>query len=70
MGFMVIFCCYFIFNAFYYICSRSCYFRILSTTKGKVVGGDIVEYNPKKDFQNITAILASKILKELMSKMI
>ena len=43
---------------------------ILSTTNGKVVGGDIVEYNPKKDFQNITAILASKILKELMSKMI
>ena len=43
---------------------------ILSTTNGEVVGGDIVEYNPKKDFQNITAILASKILKELMSKMI
>ena len=43
---------------------------ILSTANGEFVGGDIVEYNPKKDFQNITAILASKILKELMSKMI
>jgi arginase family enzyme len=43
---------------------------ILSTANGEVVGGDIVEYNPKKDFQNTTAVLASKILKELMSKMI
>ena len=43
---------------------------MLSTTNGKIVGGNIVEYNPMKEFQNITAILASKILKELMSKMI
>ena len=42
----------------------------LSKTNGEVVGGDIVEYNPEKDFQNTTAITASKILKELMSKMI
>ena len=42
----------------------------LSKINGKVIGGDIVEYNPEKDFQNTTAITASKILKELMGKMI
>ena len=42
----------------------------LSKINGEIVGGDIVEYNPEKDFQNTTAITASKILKELMGKMI
>lgn len=42
----------------------------LSKVNGEIIGGDIVEYNPEKDFQNTTAITASKILKELMGKMI
>ena len=33
---------------------------ILSTTNGEVVGGDIVEYNPKKDFQNTTGRISIK----------
>ena len=35
----------------------------------EVVGADIVEYNPKRDFQNMTAFLAAKMLKEIMAKM-
>ena len=43
---------------------------IISNINGKVVGADIVEYNPKKDINNITAITAAKLLKELMGKII
>ena len=35
-----------------------------------IVGADIVEYNPVRDSSGITAMVASKILKELMGKMI
>jgi arginase family enzyme len=28
-----------------------------------------VEYNPHKDFQNMTAFLAAKLMKELIGKM-
>ena len=42
----------------------------LSKINGEIIGGDIVEYNPEKYFQNTTEITASKILKELMGKMI
>ncbi|MEK6153971.1 agmatinase [Flavobacteriaceae bacterium 3-367] len=34
-----------------------------------VIGADIVEYNPNRDFQNMTAFLAAKMLKEIMVKM-
>lgn len=43
--------------------------QIISNIKGKIIGADIVEYNPKKDLNNITAITAAKILKELVSKL-
>jgi len=43
---------------------------IISNINGEVVGADIVEYNPKKDINNITAITAAKLLKELMGKII
>jgi len=36
----------------------------------EVVGADIVEYNPNRDFQNMTAFLAGKMMKELLGKMI
>lgn len=34
-----------------------------------IVGADIVEYNPTKDFQKMTAFLAAKMMKEILSKM-
>ena len=44
--------------------------QIISNIEVDVVGADIVEYSPKKDLNNITAITAAKLLKELMGKMI
>lgn len=35
----------------------------------EVVGADIVEYNPDRDFQEMTAYLAAKMMKELLGKM-
>jgi agmatinase len=35
----------------------------------EVIGADIVEYNPKRDFQHMTAFLAAKMMKEILSKM-
>lgn len=35
----------------------------------EVIGADIVEYNPKRDFQNMTAFLAAKMMKEILAKM-
>lgn len=37
---------------------------------GNIIGGDIVEYNPDRDIDNISASIASKLLKELCSKII
>lgn len=34
-----------------------------------IVGADIVEYNPVRDINNMTAMVAYKLLKELISKM-
>lgn len=36
----------------------------------EIIGADIVEYNPNRDFQKMTAFLASKMMKELLGKMI
>ena len=44
--------------------------KIISNIDGEVIGGDIVEYNPKKDINNITAVTAAKLLKELMGKIL
>jgi len=38
--------------------------------EAEVVGADIVEYNPHRDFQDMTAFLAAKMMKELLAKMI
>ena len=35
---------------------------------GKIVGADIVEYNPTRDIQNMTATAAAKLLKEMAGK--
>lgn len=36
----------------------------------EIIGADIVEYNPDRDFQNMTAFLAAKMMKEILGKMI
>ena len=42
----------------------------LHAIKGEVVGSDIVEFNPKQDVSQLTAIVCAKILKEILGKMI
>ena len=37
---------------------------------GTVIGADLVEYNPAQDISELTAMVARKILKELLGKMI
>jgi len=42
----------------------------LQAVKGEIVGADIVEYNPKQDVSQLTAMGCAKILKEILGKMI
>ena len=44
--------------------------EIIQKLKAPVIGADIVEYNPKRDIQDITGALASKMLKEILGKML
>lgn len=44
--------------------------EILQNIKGQIVGADIVEYNPKKDRQEMTAYLAAKMMKEILVRML
>ena len=44
--------------------------KVISNINTEIIGGDIVEYNPKRDVNQITAITAAKLLKELMGKML
>ncbi len=37
---------------------------------GRIIGADLVEYNPERDIDNITAEVASKLLKEISGKML
>jgi agmatinase len=41
----------------------------LHAIEGEIVGADIVEYNPAQDVSGMTAIVAAKILKEILGKM-
>tara|TARA_B110000438_G_scaffold74961_1_gene75038 strand:+ start:225 stop:332 length:108 start_codon:yes stop_codon:yes gene_type:complete len=34
------------------------------------VGGNIIEYNPDKDINNMTAVVAAKLMKELIGKIL
>lgn len=43
---------------------------IIQNFKGQLVGADIVEYNPTRDFNGITGMVAGKILKEILARMI
>lgn len=42
---------------------------LIQNLDAEVVGADIVEYNPTRDFQDMTAYLAAKMMKELLGKM-
>lgn len=42
----------------------------LHAIDGDIVGADVVEYNPVRDIDGITAVVAAKIVKEILGKMI
>lgn len=44
--------------------------KIIQSIPVSVIGADIVEYNPTRDVNNVTAMVAYKLFKELASKMI
>jgi arginase len=43
---------------------------VIQNIKSRIIGADIVEYNPKRDVQGITATLAAKMMKEILSQMV
>jgi len=45
------------------------FINFLHETDMKIIGADIVEYNPFRDVSDITAALAAKMLKEIVGKM-
>jgi arginase family enzyme len=42
----------------------------LHAINGEIVGADVVEFNPVRDFGGVTATVAAKILREILGKMI
>ena len=42
----------------------------LHAIEGKIVGADVVEYNPVRDVAGITAMVTAKMVKEILGKMI
>lgn len=44
--------------------------NIIQRLPGPVVGADIVEYNPRRDRNGVTAMVASKCMKELLARMV
>jgi agmatinase len=44
--------------------------EIIQNTNVKIIGADIVEFNPFRDINNMTALVCYKLLKELIAKMI
>jgi agmatinase len=42
----------------------------LHAIEGTIVGADIVEYNPDRDIAGMTAMVAAKVLKEMLGKML
>jgi arginase len=42
----------------------------LHAIAGSIVGADVVEYNPVQDISGLTAIVAAKMVKEILGKMI
>jgi arginase len=44
--------------------------KVIQNINVEIVGADIVEYNPMRDINNMTAMVGYKMLKELIAKMI
>ena len=44
--------------------------NIIQNLKAEVVGADIVEFNPERDVEGITAMAAAKTLKEIIARML
>jgi arginase len=44
--------------------------EIIQNFTGRLVGADIVEYNPERDVQGMTGMVAGKLLKELIGRML
>jgi arginase len=42
----------------------------LHAIQGTIVGADVVEFNPSQDVSGVTAVVAAKIVKEILGKMI
>ena len=43
---------------------------IVQNISGNLVGADIVEYNPERDPQGITGMVAAKLLKEIIGRIL
>ena len=43
---------------------------IIQNLRGNIVGADIVEYNPEQDLHGITAMVAAKLLKEIIGRIL
>jgi agmatinase len=44
--------------------------QIIQNLQGNLVGADLVEYNPERDFEGITAMVAAKFIKEILVQML
>ena len=44
--------------------------RIIQQMEGRIIGADLVEYNPRRDVDGITAVVCAKILKEMIGKIV
>jgi arginase family enzyme len=43
---------------------------IIQAIETPILGADIVEYNPKRDINDMTAMVCAKLLREIASKML
>ena len=43
---------------------------VLDAIPGPIVGADIVEYNPTRDLNGVTAMVAAKLMKEVITRML
>lgn len=44
--------------------------ELIQGLDAEIIGADIVEYNPERDHQDMTAFLAAKLMKEILAKMV
>ena len=42
---------------------------MIQSLQGNLVGADIVEFNPTRDQNGVTGMVAAKLLKEIMGRM-